>query len=185
MRNLSLRNKELMAIFFLFFKISVLTIGGGYAMVPSVERALLKKDLIEEEEFYDVLAITQSLPGSVIFNLSLLIGKKLKGFWGAMFASLGVMIPPFFAIIIIASLIQSYSDSIYIQKFLEGCYIATVGLTSLVSYKVIKNLNVNKINIFLFLLGVIILVFNRNLTFFIFVFLVVLNYLYEGGRIKC
>jgi chromate transporter len=181
MKILNSKNRELLSIFFIFLKISGFTIGGGYAMVPAIERNLINKKLISEKEFFNLLSIAQSMPGPIAFNLSMLLGSKLKGFWGSLFASLGVLIPPFFGILIVSTIIQTYSDSLYIQKFLDGCYIATVGLTLYVLYKIFRNLKFNKINIFLFFIGILLLIINRNLTFFVFLSLVLINYLYEKG----
>ncbi len=184
MRAFISKNRELLSIFYIFIKISVFTIGGGYAMVPAIERNLLNKKLITEKEFFNILSVAQSMPGSIAFNLSVLLGMKLRGFWGAFFASFGVMIPPFFAILVVASIIQNYSGSIYLKKFLDGCYIATVGLTSYVLYKILKNFKFNKINIILFFFGITALIINRNLTFFIFLFLIMINYFYEKGAVN-
>ncbi|HII94810.1 MAG TPA: chromate transporter [Candidatus Methanofastidiosum sp.] len=185
MTNIISKNRELLSIFYIFLKISGLTIGGGYAMIPAIERNLINKKLITEKEFFNLLSIAQSMPGPIAFNLSILLGRKLRGFWGAVFASFGVIIPPFFGIIIVASLIQANSDSVYVNKFLNGCYIATVGLTSYVLYKIMKNINYNKINIPLFFFGIVFLIINRSLTFFVFVSIVLINYFYEKGGIDC
>ena len=98
MKILTRKNKELFSIFYIFFKISGFTIGGGYAMVPAIERNLINKKFISEKEFLKLLSIAQSMPGPIAFNLSVLLGSKLRGFWGALFASIGVLIPPFFGI---------------------------------------------------------------------------------------
>lgn len=184
MKILTHKNKELFSIFYIFFKISGFTIGGGHAMVPAIERNLIDKKLLSEKEFFKLLSIAQSMPGPIAFNLSVLLGSKLRGFWGALFASVGVLIPPFFGILIVSNIIHKYSDSLYVQKFLDGCYIATVGLTLYVLYKILKNFNFNKFNIFLFFVSATLLVLNRNLTFFVFLLLVTINYLYEKRGIK-
>ncbi|MDY1590977.1 MAG: chromate transporter [Methanofastidiosum sp.] len=185
MTNIASKNRELLSIFYIFLKISGLTLGGGYAMIPAIERNLINKKLITEKEFFNLLSIAQSMPGPIAFNLSILLGRKLRGFWGAVFASFGVIIPPFFGIIIVASLIQVNSGSVYVAKFLNGCYIATVGLTSYVLYKMMKNINYNKITMPLFLFGVLFIILNKNLTFFVFLFLVLINYFYEKRGIDC
>ena len=153
-------------------------------MVPAIERNLIDKKLLSEKEFFKLLSIAQSMTGPIAFNLSVLLGSKLRGFWGALFASVGVLIPPFFGILIVSNIIHKYSDSLYVQKFLDGCYIATVGLTLYVLYKILKNFNFNKFNIFLFFVSATLLVLNRNLTFFVFLLLVTINYLYEKRGIK-
>ncbi len=185
MTNIISKNRDLLSIFYIFLKISGLTIGGGYAMIPAIERNLINKKLITEKEFFNLLSIAQSMPGPIAFNLSILLGMKLRGLWGAIFASFGVIIPPFFGILIVASLIQANSDSIYVNKFLDGCYIATVGLTLYVLYKILINLKFNKINILLFFFGIASLIMNRSLTFFVFVSIVLINYFHEKRGIDC
>lgn len=185
MKNIILQNKKIISIFYIFIKISGFTIGGGYAMIPAIERNLINKKLITEKEFFNLLSIAQSMPGPIAFNLSLLVGMKLKGLSGALAASLGVILPPFFAILIVASIIQTYSESIYLQKFLDGCYIATVSLTSYVLYKILKNYKFNKVNITLLFIGASFLIINRNLTVFVFILLVLINYYYEKRGVTC
>ena len=79
-----------------FFKIGTFTIGGGYAMVPLIEEEVVnKKKWLSHENFIDLLAVAQSVPGVFAVNLSIFIGYKLKKFPGALAMALGTILPSF------------------------------------------------------------------------------------------
>jgi chromate transporter len=91
------------ALFTTFFKIGAFTFGGGYAMLPIIKREVVDdKHWLTEEEFVDVLAVAQSSPGAVAVNSAVFIGTKLRGIVGAFSALLGVIMPSFLIILIIA-----------------------------------------------------------------------------------
>lgn len=86
-----------------FFKIGLFTIGGGYAMVPLIEEEVVnKKRWITQEEFIDLLAVSQSVPGVFAVNFSIFIGYKLRKFPGALSLALGAILPSFLIILSIA-----------------------------------------------------------------------------------
>ena len=94
--------KQLIKIFLIFFKIGATTFGGGYAMLPIIERELVENSkLISSDEFVDFISIAQSVPGPIAVNISLLIGYRLSGFSGSIFALLGTAMPSFLSIVII------------------------------------------------------------------------------------
>ena len=78
--------KKLIKIFLIFFKIGASTFGGGYAMLPVIEKELVENSkLISSDEFVDFISIAQSFPGPIAVNISLLIGYKICGFIGSVF----------------------------------------------------------------------------------------------------
>ena len=90
-------------LFSIFFKIGLFTIGGGYAMIPLIEEEVVKKHRwITHEEFADLLAIAQSLPGVFAVNMAIFIGNKLYGSKGSVCATLGSVLPSFLIILLIA-----------------------------------------------------------------------------------
>lgn len=177
----------MLKLFLTFFKISALTIGGGYAMVPVIQKNLEKKGWMSNEDFYTLLTIAQALPGPIAFNISWLTGKKLNGFKGALFASLGVMIPPFFAIVLASSIIMKYQDNIYLQRFLRGAYGALLGMISGLVYKLYKNQSWNLYKIMLIIFSLIIVYMKSDLMIPIFVAIVLFAYIKEnrGCDKKC
>jgi len=107
-------------LFFTFLKISALTLGGGYAMVPIIEREIIKKNIIEKDDFDILFSKAQSAPGPIAINTAFMVGMKLSGVFLGLFYVLAVFIPPFLVISLIASLIKRYADLSYVQYFLEG-----------------------------------------------------------------
>ena len=86
--------KNVLRVFLAFFKIGLFTFGGGYAMIAVIERELVeKKGWITHEEFLDIIGIAESSPGPLAVNSATFIGYKRCGFFGALFATLGVILP--------------------------------------------------------------------------------------------
>ena len=82
--------------FLVFFRIGLFTIGGGYAMVPLIEADLVdKRKWVKKEDFLDLMALAQTVPGIFAVNIAIFIGYKLKGFWGAFWMALGTILPSF------------------------------------------------------------------------------------------
>lgn len=82
-------------LFFTFARIGMFTIGGGYAMVPLIERDVVNKGWLSKEEFLDVFAKAQSMPGVFAVNISIFVGYKLKGIPGSIMCALGTILPSF------------------------------------------------------------------------------------------
>ena len=96
--------KKLLEIFVLFFKIGSFTFGGGFAMIPLIEKEVINnKGWVNEEEIIDVFAVSQSIPGAIAINCATLIGFKIYGKKGACAATIGVILPSFLIITIIAA----------------------------------------------------------------------------------
>ncbi|MFA5015865.1 MAG: chromate transporter [Actinomycetota bacterium] len=97
--------KKIWILFLTFLKIGSFTFGGGFAMIPLIERELVdKKKWISPDEMVDILSISQAFPGAVAVNLAILIGRKTGGYTGALFALLGVTLPSFLIILLVARL---------------------------------------------------------------------------------
>ncbi|MGJ8453974.1 chromate transporter [Pseudothermotoga sp. U03pept] len=171
--------KLLRKVFFTFLKISALTLGGGYAMIPVMQWEAKKLNWLTEDEFYKNLSIAQSIPGPIAFNTAIIIGKQVAGILGAFLAGLAIVIPPFLAIVAVASVIKSFSASVYVQGFLNGCYAAVIGLVFNVFYGMLKRQKWDLFRILVVLTGVILLILNSSLL--IFVFLGVIGVLYLKG----
>lgn len=96
-------NNIYLQLFLSFFKIGAFTFGGGWAMISIIEKEIVdKKHWIEREEFLDLLAVAQSLPGILAVNISVAVGDKLRGMRGATTAALGTILPSFIIILCIA-----------------------------------------------------------------------------------
>ena len=90
-------------LFSTFFKIGAFTFGGGWAMISLIQREVVDHhQWIEKEEFLDLLAVSQSMPGIFAVNISTVIGDRLRGLRGSLVASLGTILPSFLIILAIA-----------------------------------------------------------------------------------
>lgn len=130
------KKSELLDIFVTFFKIGAFTIGGGLAMIPIIEREVVEnKKWLEQSEVEDVFAIVQSVPGVIAINSSIFIGYKRAGIKGALSAAVGVILPSFVIILIVASILFGIQDNLYMRKAFAG---AKAGVTALLFYTVMK-----------------------------------------------
>lgn len=126
-------------MFSTFFKVGAFTIGGGYAMIPIIQREIVdKKKWIEEEEFLDAIAISQGSPGPVAVNLSILVGYKLKGLKGALTCCLGTILPSFLIILLIATVFSQFRNNPIIEKVFLGIRPAVVALIASAVYQLTK-----------------------------------------------
>ena len=121
--------KELFDLFFTFSKIGALTFGGGYAMLPIIQREIVEgKDWATEEEILDYYAVGQCTPGVIAVNTATFIGYKNRGIIGAIFATLGLVFPSLIIIMILASFLQSFSTLPLVQSAFAGIRIAVIAL---------------------------------------------------------
>jgi len=131
--------KELLKIFAVFFKIGLFTFGGGLAMLPMIQRAVVDdRKWMTESEMVDCLAICQSLPGVVAVNTATYVGKTRKGAPGAVFASLGVIMPSFIIIILASMFLAAIGDNTYIKGAFAGVKAASCALILYSGFKLGK-----------------------------------------------
>ncbi len=117
--------KLLLELFLTFSKIGLFTFGGGYAMIPLIERACVaKKRWITHGEMTDITVIAESTPGPIAINCATYVGLKKKGFWGAVAATLGVVLPSFLIILIISFFIDGFLEIKWIAAAFRGIKIA-------------------------------------------------------------
>jgi len=111
----------LLDMFFTFAKVGVMTFGGGYAMLPILQREVVeKKGWATEEELMDYFAIGQCTPGIIAVNTATFIGQKNKGILGGIFATLGVVFPSLIIISLLAGVIETFSHIAIVQHALAG-----------------------------------------------------------------
>lgn len=150
------RNKEKMNIYLQMFtcfsKIGAFTLGGGYAMIPIIQKEVVeKKKWIEEQDFLDVIAISQSAPGLLAVNISIFLGYRLRGVKGSIVATLGSILPSFFIILLIAMFFTGYQDNPTVIKIFKGMRPVVVAL---IAVPVINMAQKAKINLYTGLLTV-------------------------------
>ena len=120
------------------------TLGGGYAMIPIIDREVVKKrSWLEQEEFMDILAIAQSAPGLLIVNISIFAGYRLRGKRGSVAATIGSCLPSFLIILAIALFFVGFKENIYVDKFFKGVRPVVVALIAVPVIDMIKKSNLN------------------------------------------
>lgn len=113
--------KDIIKLFLAFAKIGAVTFGGGYAMLPILQRDIVKKHgWATDEELVDYFAIGQCTPGIIAVNTATFIGYKQKGIWGAIAATLGVIFPSIVIISIIAAFITNYAELAAVKYAFNG-----------------------------------------------------------------
>ncbi|MDD3107560.1 MAG: chromate transporter [Bacilli bacterium] len=96
-------------LFFTFLKIGAFTFGGGYAMIPLIHHELVeKKKWISDDEMVNMIAIAESTPGVIAVNSATFVGYKINKFWGSFFSTLGVVLPSFVVITLIALFFENF-----------------------------------------------------------------------------
>lgn len=122
---------DLLELFIVFFKLGAFTIGGGIAMLPLLQNTLIEeKKWFTKEEFVDIVAVCQSLPGVVAVNMATYVGYKKKGLAGSVVSTFGVIIPSFVLILIIARFISSLGDNRIAMGAMAGLRAAALGMVA-------------------------------------------------------
>lgn len=116
-------------LFLSFFKIGIFGFGGGYAMLPLIEREIvLTHHWINYKEFIDIIGISQMTPGPIAINSATFVGYKVAGFWGSLFATLGVVTFSFILVSIATHYIMKFKESKTMKATLMGMRPALIGL---------------------------------------------------------
>lgn len=113
--------KKLFTLFITFFKIGAFTFGGGYAMIPLIQRETVENHKwISDEDILDVIAIAESTPGPIAINSATFVGYKVAGFFGAFFSTLGVVLPSFIIILAISYALDAFKEIKAVQFAFQG-----------------------------------------------------------------
>lgn len=118
---------HLLKLFLKFFKIGLFTFGGGYAMIPLVHE-VVDAGWISEAQFENMIGLSEVTPGPIALNMATYVGATSGGFLGGLLATLGVVMPSFIIICIIAKLLSKYSENTYIKSALRGTMYVAIGL---------------------------------------------------------
>ena len=140
-------------LFLTFAKVGVMTFGGGYAMLPILQREIVEKNhWATEEELMDYFAIGQCTPGVIAVNTATFIGQKLRGIWGGICATLGVVFPSVAIISLLAGVIEAFSHLAWVQHAFGGIRICVCVLILNAVVKLCKKAVVDKVTLALFVL---------------------------------
>lgn len=134
-------------MFFTFFKIGLFTLGGGYAMIPLIEKEVVDSHKwMTREELLDVIAIAQSCPGVFAINVSTFVGYKLRKTRGAILTSLGTALPSFIIILLIAMFFRQFQDNPVVAAMFRGIRPAVVALIAVPTFNMARNARVGWAN---------------------------------------
>ncbi len=115
-------------LFLTFLKIGAFTFGGGYAMLPLMADEVAANEWMTPDELVNFIAVSESTPGVLAINAATYIGAEVGGFWGAVLATLGVIVPSFVIILIVARFLMKFSTNKYVVSVLTHLKPAVVGL---------------------------------------------------------
>ena len=122
------RLKQSLKLLLIFLKIGAFTFGGGYAMLPFMQQEVLTNNWMNEEQLLNFIAVAESTPGPVAINMASYIGVQTGGIFGAICATLGVVLPSFVVILLVARFYTKYKNSFVVKGCLSGMRPIVVGL---------------------------------------------------------
>lgn len=154
------RIKNLWELFFTFFKVGAVTFGGGYAMLPILEREFVeKRKWTTDDELMNWYAISQTTPGIIAVNVATFMGHKKQGIAGGIIATLGLITPSLFIITIIALFISNFAQILWVQKALTGINIAVAAILTKAAFTFGKKSIKNILGVVLFLISFVLIFF--------------------------
>ena len=118
----------LLELFFTFFKIGLFTFGGGYAMLPLIQSEVQAKGWMSQSALVDFIAVSESTPGPFAINIATYVGSETAGVLGSVCATLGVVMPSFIVILIVAQCYAKFKESFAVKGVLSGLRPAAIGL---------------------------------------------------------
>ena len=137
-------------LFWIFFKIGAFTLGGGYAMLPLLEREIVhNKKWIDGKDFIDMLDLAQSAPGVIAINTSIFVGYKIKGVPGSLVTSLGCALPSFLIILLVAMAFTDIQHNEVVRRVFMGIRPAIVALIAAPVWQMAKSARVTWHNAFI------------------------------------
>lgn len=132
--------REYLELIVTFFKIGIMTFGGGYAMLPIIQREVVeKKGWCTEEELLNYYALGQCTPGVIAVNTATFLGNKQKGVAGGFLATFGLVLPSLIIITVIAALLTGFAEMEVVQHALAGIRVAVVVLVGYSVKKLMKS----------------------------------------------
>lgn len=115
-------------LFITFFKIGLFTFGGGYAMLPLIQDEVAAHNWIASEDLINFIAISESTPGPFAINMSTYVGTQMGGLFGGICSTLGVVLPSFIIILIVAKVFDKFKNNKYVKGCMSGLKPAAIGL---------------------------------------------------------
>ena len=135
---------KLLPLFLAFFRIGAFTFGGGYAMIPLIQKEVVEnKGWITDDDILNIIAIAESTPGPIAINSATFIGFKVAGFWGSVMATLGVVLPSFVIILAISFALAQFSELKAVKYAFFGIRAGVLALIIKAWYTMYKKVDKN------------------------------------------
>lgn len=151
---------KLWELFIIFLKIGTFTIGGGYAMVPLIEKEVVdKKRWIDRDDFLDMLALAQSAPGPIAVDVAVFVGYKVAGVPGSIVSVLGSILTAFVVLLATAVYFMGVKDNVIIGRIFNGIRPAVVALIAAPVIRLGKSAKINRKTIIIPVITVILVAF--------------------------
>ena len=143
--------KIILLLFLSMLKIGCFAFGGGYAIIALLENEFIsKRKWIDHDEFMDVVAIAESTPGPIAINVATYIGYKLKGFLGAVIATVGMCLPSFVIMYLVSLFYDRFMEITLVSAAFKGIQICVVYLIASAAFKMLKKMKKTPLNIAVF-----------------------------------
>ena len=143
--------KIILLLFLSMLKIGCFAFGGGYAIIALLENEFIsKRKWIDHDEFMDVVAIAESTPGPIAINVATYIGYKLKGFLGAVIATVGMCLPSFVIMYLVSLFYDRFMEIPLVSAAFKGVQICVVYLIASAAFKMLKKMKKTPLNIAVF-----------------------------------
>ena len=152
--------KKLFNIFITFLRIGAFTFGGGYALIPLINKEAVEKNKwVSDDDILDIIAISESTPGPISVNAATFIGYKVAGFWGAFFATLGLILPAFIIMFLLSFVLRKIKDNKIVLYAFFGIRAGVLALIINALIKMYKQVNKNIISYIIMVVSLILTAF--------------------------
>jgi chromate transporter len=129
----------LIDLFWSFFKINLVTFGGGFVIMPIIKKTFVEqKHILDEQDMIDLIALAQSIPGAMAINTSMLVGHRLRGLKGALISMIGAALPPLLVISVISFFYTAFQTNPYVLAALRGMRGAVTAVMIVAAYSMMQ-----------------------------------------------
>jgi len=133
------KNITLTELFWTFFKINMVTFGGGFVIMPIIKKDFVdRKKILDEQDMLDMVALAQSIPGAMAINTSMLVGHRLRGTKGSVVSMVGASLPPLLVISVISFFYTAFQTNPYVLALLRGMRGAVTAIMLVSAYSMMK-----------------------------------------------
>ena len=174
---------QALELFFVFFKIGTFTLGSGLAMMPQIKKELVtRRHWLDEDEFIDIVAVTQSAPGPIAVNLAVFLGLRIAGVKGLIATALGSILPSFIIILLIAMLFQGIqNDPLFVAAF-KAIKPASVALILVPVFTIAKRTGVLGVKFIIPVIIALLITFTPLSPIYIVLTSIIVGILYYGQK---